>query len=122
MQRTFVMIAPVQYSIGLPDVLVPVQQMLPMRGASAEGIKLTQDMLATESNWGDDDVIAETEAALEARHPGDTVELLTLPEWQAREVAAAQTPEPEGVLSDDVRDLVEGRRAPAADPDAPLDE
>jgi hypothetical protein len=90
MQRTYVMQNPIQYTPGLPDVMIPAQSVIPPIGR-LEHIDTTQDTLTTSAgNWGDDEVKAALLAELQARYVGDTVEVLFVSEWQARQAAEAE--------------------------------
>lgn len=89
MKRVFGLLFPVQFSIGRAHVLIPVSQIDPPIG-TLESVECTQDDLSPGGgNWGDGEVVARAQAILEARYAGDTIEIVTGPDVDARNEAAA---------------------------------
>lgn len=84
MKRTFALAAPIQFSIGLPDVTIAIWQIDPRTDAT-DRIVVTQEALGGGA-WGDEQILDTTRQNLSARYPGDEIVVMTVPEWEAYEI------------------------------------
>lgn len=90
MKRTFLLSHPVQFTVGRPDVLIPVQQVAPVRVqvGHLDAVRTEQEALGGDT-WGDDAVRAAAVAGLAEQYPGDEIEVVDVVEWEQRTTDAA---------------------------------